>query len=269
MTVMPDLSSLQRSTRRLDGLVAVVTGAAFGPKAALGAVFAAALSAEGASVVVADIVDAEPVAEALREKGGRAVAVTVDVTEEAAVEAMAATAETAFGRLDILVNNAVVGSNIPPVPLAELDVAAWDQVMAVGLRGSFLCAKAAAPRMARNGWGKIVNIGSTTMQEGLPNRLHYVSMKGGVLALTRALARELGPQGIRVNTLATGLIANPAAGAAFTAKPELITKIRAARAIPEDVTPDDLGGPLVFLCSHESDAITGQFIVADKGAHFT
>ncbi|RAI42292.1 SDR family NAD(P)-dependent oxidoreductase [Rhodoplanes roseus] len=264
-----DASSVHRTIHRLDGLVAVVTGAAYGPKAALGSVFADALCAEGARVVVADIVDAEPVAAALRARGGQAIAVRVDVTDEASVEALAAKAEEAFGRLDILVNNAVVGSNIPPVPIGALDVAAWDQVMAVGLRGSFLCAKAAAPRMARNGWGKIVNLGSTTMQDGLPNRLHYVSMKGGIQALTRALARELGPQGIRVNTLATGLVANPAAGAAFTAKPELVAAIRADRAIPEDVTPADLTGPLVFLCSRDSDAVTGQFIVADKGGFFT
>ncbi|NVO17414.1 MAG: SDR family oxidoreductase [Rhodoplanes sp.] len=268
---MSDPSSVHRSSGqgRLAGRVAIVTGAAYGPKAALGAVFAEALCAEGASVVVADIVDAEPVAAALRATGGRALAVSVDVTDERSVEAMAAAAVEAFGRLDILVNNAVVGSNVPPVPLAALDVDAWDRVMAVGLRGSFLCAKAAAPRMAANGWGKIVNIGSTTMQEGLPNRLHYVSMKGGILAMTRALARELGAQGIRVNTLATGLVANPAAGAAFTAKPELAAAIRTARAIKEDITSEDLKGPLVFLCSPESDAITGQFIVADKGAYFT
>ena len=265
---MPDPMPVNSTRRRLDGLVAVVTGAAYGPKAALGSVFADALRAEGASVVVADIADAEPVAAALRAKGGRAHAVAVDVTDERSVEAMTSAAMEAFGRLDILVNCAVVGSNVPPVPLGAMDVAAWDQVMAVGLRGSFLCAKAAAPLMARNRWGKIVNIGSTTMQEGLPNRLHYVSMKGGILAMTRALARELGAQGIRVNTLATGLVANPAAGAAFAKKPERLAAIRAARSIPEDVTVDDLTGPLVFLCSHESDAITGQFIVADKGAYF-
>lgn len=268
---MSDPSSMHRSggRGRLAGRVAVVTGAAYGPKAALGSVFAGALCAEGASVVVADIVDAEPVAAALRAKCGKAIALSVDVTDERSVLAMAAAAVEAFGRLDILVNNAVVGSNVPPVPLAELDVDAWDRVMAVGLRGSFLCAKAAAPRMAANGWGKIVNIGSTTMQEGLPNRLHYVSMKGGILAMTRALARELGVQGIRVNTLATGLVANPAAGEAFTAKPELAAAIRTARSIQEDVTAADLTGPLIFLCSPESDAITGQFIVADKGTYFT
>jgi NAD(P)-dependent dehydrogenase (short-subunit alcohol dehydrogenase family) len=268
---MSDRSSVHPGSGhgRLAGRVAIVTGAAYGPKAALGAVFAETLCAEGASVVVADIVDAEPVAAALRAAGGRALAVSVDVTDERSVEAMAAAAVEAFGRLDILVNNAVVGSNVPPVPLAALDVEAWDRVMAVGLRGSFLCAKAAAPRMAANGWGKIVNIGSTTMQDGLPNRLHYVSMKGGILAMTRALARELGARGIRVNTLATGLVANPAAGAAFEAKPELVAAVRGARSIKEDVTAADLTGPLVFLCSPESDAITGQFIVADKGAYFT
>lgn len=264
---MPD--SVSSTDGRLAGRVAIVTGAAFGPKAALGSVFARRLGAEGAAVVVADIVDAEPVAAAIRADGGRAIAVRVDVTDEASVEAMAAAAVDRFGRVDILVNNAALGSNIPPVPIGALDVSEWDRVIAVVMRGSFLCAKAVAPRMARNGYGKIVNIGSTTMQDGLPNRLHYVSAKGGILAMTRALARELGGHGIRVNTLATGLVINPAVEEAYRSKPEVLRSVRSARSIQADITSADLTGPLIFLCSRDSDAITGQFVAVDNGAYFT
>jgi NAD(P)-dependent dehydrogenase (short-subunit alcohol dehydrogenase family) len=266
---MPSFSTDKSISHRLDGRVGIVTGAAFGPKAALGSVFAQALGAAGAAVVVADLNDTEPVAAAIRATGGRAHAVRVDVTDEASVGAMVAAAVETFGRLDILVNNAARGSNIPAVPLGALDVDEWERVIAVCMRGSFLCAKAAAPAMARNRYGKIVNLGSTTMQDGLPNRLHYVAAKGGILAMTRALARELGGQGIRVNTLAMGLVMNPAVEEAYKSKPQILQAIRAARSIPQDVTGADLVGPLVFLCSADSDAITGQFIPVDNGAYFT
>jgi NAD(P)-dependent dehydrogenase (short-subunit alcohol dehydrogenase family) len=254
---------------RLDGRAAIVTGAAFGPKAALGSVFAQALGAAGAAVVVADLNDAEPVAEAIRAAGGRAHSVRADVTDEESTVAMVAAAVEKFGRLDILVNNAARGSNIPPVPIGALEVDEWDRVVAVGMKGTYLGAKAAAPAMAKNRYGKIVNLGSTTMQNGLPNRLHYVAAKGGILAMTRALARELGSQGIRVNTFATGMVMNPAVREAYKDKPDHLQKIRSARSIPEDITGADLIGPLVFLCSPESDAITGQFIVVDNGAWFS
>jgi len=268
---MPTTSPSPQSSfsHRLDGRVAIVTGAAFGPKAALGSAFAQALGSAGAAVVVADVNDAGPVAEAIRAAGGRAHAIRADVTDEASVLAMVAAAVDTFGRLDILVNNAARGSNIPPAPLGTLDVDEWDRVMAVCMRGSFLCAKAAAPAMAKNRYGKIVNLGSTTMQDGLPNRLHYVSAKGGILAMTRALARELGADGIRVNTLATGLVMNPAVREAYKAKPEVLQAIRAARSIPQDITGADLIGPLIFLCSADSDAITGQFIAVDNGGYFS
>lgn len=262
-------SPQQGLSRRLDGRVAIVTGAAFGPKAALGSLFAQALAAAGAAVVVADLNDTEPVAAAIRDAGGRARAVRVDVTDEASVVAMVAAAVESFGRLDILINNAARGSNIPPVPLGSLDVEEWDRVIAVSMRGSFLCAKAAAPAMATNRYGKIVNLGSTTMQDGLPNRLHYVAAKGGILAMTRALARELGGQGIRVNTLATGLVMNPAVREAYRDKPNVLQAIRSARSIQEDITGADLVGPLIFLCAADSDAITGQFIAVDNGAFFS
>jgi NAD(P)-dependent dehydrogenase (short-subunit alcohol dehydrogenase family) len=268
---MPDAvtSTTPGRPARLAGRVAIVTGAAFGPGAAMGSTFAQALAAEGAAVVAADIADAGPVADAIRRNGGQAHAVHVDVTDEAAVKRMVASAVERFGRVDILVNNAALGQNTPSTPLATLDVDAWERVVSVIMRGSFLCAKAVAPEMAKNRYGKIVNLGSTTMQVGAPAYLHYVSAKGGILAMTRALARELGGSGIRVNTLATGLVMNPAVAEAFKSRPGLPEKLRAARSIQEDITVADLVGPLLFLCSPDSDAITGQFIVVDKGSYFT
>lgn len=254
---------------RLAGRVAIVTGAAHGPKAAIGSVFAKALAAEGVSVVAADRNDTSSVVREIEAAGGTALALSVDVRDEASVKAMVAAAEQRFGRLDILVNNAVVGSNIPPIPLADLTVEAWDELMAVNARGPFLCAKAAAPIMRRQQYGKIINIGSTTMIEGLTHRLHYLAAKGAVMAMTRALARELGPDGIRVNTVAFGLIMNPAVEQSMKGRPGLHEHVLAARSIKQDVYAEELTGTLIYLASADSDAVTGQFIIVDKGAIFS
>jgi NAD(P)-dependent dehydrogenase (short-subunit alcohol dehydrogenase family) len=162
---------------RLDGKVAVVTGAAAGPKAALGAIFAKALAAEGAKVVLADTKDCASVAAAIAAEGGTAHAVLADVRDAKSVGAMIAEAERKFGRLDILVNNAAIGSNIPPIAIEEIDTALWDEFMTVNVRGTFLCVKAAIPAMRRNNYGKIINLSSTTMLSGLSHRLHYVHQR--------------------------------------------------------------------------------------------
>jgi NAD(P)-dependent dehydrogenase (short-subunit alcohol dehydrogenase family) len=147
---------------RLDGRVAIITGAAIGERAALGAEFARALALEGAAVALADVQDTAPLAAEIETAGGRALALTTDVADETRVRAMVADTLSAFGGLDILVNNAALGSNIPPVPVTELSVADWDRFMAVNLRGPFICTKAAVPTMQERGYGKIINIGSTT-----------------------------------------------------------------------------------------------------------
>jgi NAD(P)-dependent dehydrogenase (short-subunit alcohol dehydrogenase family) len=191
--------------RRLEGKVAIVTGAADGPKAALGAAFAQGLAAEGAKVVAADIKDCGSVVERIAASNGIAHQAIVDVRDEASVAALMAETEKTFGRLDILVNNAAMGSNTPPIAIGDIPVALWDEVMAVNIRGTFLSTRAAVPLMRRNGYGKIVNLGSATMLNGFSHRLHYVASKGAIAAMTRSLAKELGPYGIRVNTLVPGL----------------------------------------------------------------
>lgn len=252
-------------TGRLEGRVAIVTGAAHGERAAIGAVYAKALAAEGAKVTVADVQDCGSVVAEIEAAGGEALGVTADVRDEGSVKEMVARTVEQFGRLDILVNNAAVGSNIPPIPVTELSVDAWDDLMAANVRGPFLCVKASVPEMRRNGYGKIVNVGSATMFSGLPDRLHYVTAKGAIFGMTRALATELGKSGIRVNTVAYGLITNPVAEREFEAHPEKRASILGARAIPADVYANDLVGTLVYLCSSDSDAMTGQCLIVDGG----
>ena len=253
---------------RLDGRVAIVTGAADGTRAAIGAVYARALATEGASVTAADVTDPSSVVADIEQAGGRALGVIADVSDEAAVASMVERTVAEFGRLDVVVNNAAVGSNIPPIPIEDMSVAAWDELMAVNVRGPFLCVKAAVPVMRQQGYGKIVNVGSATMFSGLPNRLHYVTAKGAIFAMTRALAAELGPYGIRVNTIAYGLIANPVTEAELAAHPEKRAAILGARALGGDVGTGDLVGMLVHPASGESDAMTGQCLVIDGGDVF-
>ncbi|CAN5781290.1 3-oxoacyl-ACP reductase FabG [soil metagenome] len=250
------------SSLRLQGRVAIVTGAAQG----IGARYAAALAAEGAALVCADVIDAEPVAAQIRAAGGRALALRADVSSAESVRQMAAASVEAFGRIDVLVNNAGLFANLALKPFEQIEAAEWDRVMAVNVRGPFECAKAVLPQMRAQGYGKIVNIASATVFKGSPMLLHYVTSKGAVVAMTRSLARELGDAGIRVNTLAPGLtasentLANPAWQGAVGANNI------ASRAIKREVTPEDLCGTLVYLASAESDFVTGQVIVVDGGS---
>jgi NAD(P)-dependent dehydrogenase (short-subunit alcohol dehydrogenase family) len=251
---------------RLTDRVALVTGAAHGAKAALGASMARALAAEGAAVVLADINDCASVLTEIEAAGGTGCVVHTDVSDEASVATMVAEAVARFGRIDVLVNNAVLASNIPPIPIESMTVEAWDEVMAVNVRGPFLCTRAVLPSMRKRGYGKIINVGSSTMLEGLPNRLHYVASKGAMVAMTRALARELGPYGVRVNTLAPGLVMSDAVASTFEGRANVLEDVRAARSIREDLLVADVLGGVVYLASPESDAVTGQTLVIDNGA---
>jgi NAD(P)-dependent dehydrogenase (short-subunit alcohol dehydrogenase family) len=254
---------------RLDGRVAIVTGAAHGNRAAIGSVYAAALAREGAKVMAADTKDCGSVVAEIAAAGGTAQSVGVDVRDERSVAAMVDRTLDRFGRLDILVNNAGLGSNIPPVAITELSVDAWDDLMAVNVRGPFLCAKAAIPAMKKNGYGKIINVGSSTMLSALPHRLHYVTSKGAILAMTRAMAKELGPFGIRVNTVGYSLVSNAVTEAEFKENPAKEKMILGARSLPKHIFPADLVGTLIYLASADSDAMTGQFINIDGGQSFT
>lgn len=253
---------------RHKGRVAIVTGAADGERAAIGAAYARALAAEGAMVTVADVTDPSSVVADIEAAGGRAIGVIADVSNEAQVKSMVERTVGEFGRLGVLINNAGIGSSIPAIPVEDMSVEVWDELMAVNVRGPFLCVKAAVPVMRRQGYGKIVNVGSATMFSGLPNRLHYVTAKGAIYAMTRALAVELGGYGIRVNTIAYGLIANSVIDAEFAAHPEKRAAILGARGLGDHVGTDDLVGMLIHLASGESVAMTGQCLVIDGGDVF-
>ncbi len=247
---------------RLAGRTAIVTGAAQG----IGAHYARAMAAEGASVAVADVLDAAPVARAIVDAGGKALALRADVTDPQSVRQMVAAAEASLGPADILVNNAALFGNLARKRFEDIDGAEWDRVMSVNVRGVFECVKAVTPQMRRRRYGKIVNIASGTVFKGTPMLLHYVTSKGAIVAMTRALARELGEDGIRVNTLAPGLVMSENVVSNPAWKGGVVENTVASRAIKREEMPEDLLGALVFLCSAESDFVTGQVLVVDGGS---
>lgn len=248
--------------QKLKDRVAIVTGGAQG----IGAAYARAMAAEGARVAIADILDGTAVARDIEANGGRAMAVQVNVADEASVQAMAEAVNEHFGRIDILVNNAAVYASLQLKPFSEIDVAEWDKVMAVNVRGPFVCAKAVVPFMRRKGYGRIVNISSGTPFKGTPNLLHYVTSKGAILALTRALAREVGGDGICVNTLAPGLVLSEGVIQNADLREKLTGPVIASRAIKREQTPEDLIEPLLFLASDACAFMTGETVVVDGGS---
>jgi NAD(P)-dependent dehydrogenase (short-subunit alcohol dehydrogenase family) len=246
----------------LDGRCVIVTGAGGG----LGRAFALGFAAAGARVVVADLDElaARRTAAALAEVGAEAIDLVVDVADEASTEAMAAAALEAFGSIDVLVNNAAVYAALERRPFDEISVAEWDRVMAVNLRGPWLCAKSCAAAL-RDGGGSIVNIASATVLSGSPLWAHYVASKGAIIALSRVMARELGDSGVRVNALAPGFTLTEASR-------DLIDDADsygvARGAIKRGLQPDDVVGTAVFLASDASAMITGQTLVVDGGRQF-
>jgi 3-oxoacyl-[acyl-carrier protein] reductase len=249
---------------RLQDRVIIVTGGAHG----IGRVYCEGLAQEGARVVVADIDadGAEAVAHALLQDDREALAVQADVSQVESTEQMAQAAIARFGRIDGLINNAAVFQRpaMSRVPFEQIPIQEWDRLMAVNLRGVFLGCRAVVPHMKRQGGGKIVNISSGTVFFGAANVAHYVASKAGVIGLTRSLARELGDYNIHVNAIAPGLIVStdemPEGREAMQQQ-----RIQ-ARAIKRAETPRDLVGTVLFLCSSDSDFMTGQTLVVDGGA---
>ena len=245
---------------RLQGKVAVVTGGA----RHIGAAYCRKLASEGAAVVIADVLDGDRVVREIQDVGGKAIAVQVDVSKEADTTRMAAEAVKAFGRIDVLVNNAAIFIAIERHPFYEISAEEWDRVSAVNIKGPFLCTKAVFPYMKERGSGKIINISSSTAYWGTPNFLHYVASKAALIGMTRSLAREMGEFGICVNAIAPGLVEHEGQTA-----PKALTELQLKqRSIKRLQTPEDLLGTLVFLASSDSDFMTGQAIVVDGGSVF-
>ena len=233
--------------------VVIVTGAASG----LGAVYCRELAAAGYAVVGADVAPVEEVD----------LAVEVDVTDRASTEELARQVVERFGRVDALVNNAAVYSTIVKKPFEEISDDEWDRVLAVNVKGAWLCARAVAPAMRRQGRGKIVNVSSTTVPTAPPGFAHYVASKAAIVGLTRALARELGADGICVNTLTPDYIA-------FdrdydNRQPEMARTLAAQRIFAREQTPEDMVGALLFLLGPGSDFVTGQNIWVNGGRAFS
>ncbi|MGH7389244.1 MAG: SDR family NAD(P)-dependent oxidoreductase [Candidatus Rokuibacteriota bacterium] len=249
---------------RLQDRVVIVTGGAHG----IGRVYCQGLAGEGARVVVADLDGGagEELARALSKDGHEALAVRTDVAEPADTEQMARAALDRFGRIDGLINNAALFQRpaMSRVPFEKIPVDEWDRLMAVNLRGVFLCCRAVVPAMKAQQRGKIVNISSGTVFYGAPNAAHYVTSKAGVIGLTRSLARELGAYNINVNAIAPGLIIST--DEIDPARDAQNQQRLAARSIRRTEWPQDVVGAAVFLCTAESDFITGQTLVVDGGA---
>ncbi len=235
----------------LDGKVAIVTGGAQG----IGAAIARGLEAEGAEVV---IVDLEP------PEGG----IQADVSSEQDVERMVGQALERNGRIDILVNNAGLYASLEMRAFTEIPLEEWNRVMEVNVASMFLTCRAVVPVMREQGGGKIVNISSGTPFRGVPFLLHYVTSKGAIVALTRALAKELGKDSIHVNCVAPGFTMSEG----VKSHPEVIEKLRdvsiASRTIQRDQVPEDVVGAVVFLCTPAADFVTGQTMVIDGGQYF-
>ena len=242
---------------RLKDKVAIVTGGGIG----LGRAYCKALADEGARVVVADI--AHDAAQAVaKEVSG--LAVRVDVTSADETAAMAARALEAYGAIDVLVNNAGMYTAIRKRPFTEIPLEEWDRCMAVNVKGVYLCCRAVYPQMKQQGRGKIINISSGTVLGGTPMFLHYVSSKAAVIGLTRALAREVGGDGINVNAITPGLTIADENQRRMLSE-EYLAPRRQARAFKRDQYPEDLVGTVVFLASSASDFITGQTLNVDGG----
>lgn len=243
----------------LEGKVAIVTGAAQG----LGARFAVGLAKEGARVIVADILDGVEVVERIKELGGESYSLITDVTVDSSCLEMVALANDKFGGLDILVNNAALFGKIPSVSLTEIPLKQWDDVMRVNVRGVWHCVKAALPSMKKYG-GSIINIISNRVFKGYPYFLHYDASKGALLAMTRAMAAELGDKNIRVNAVAPGLTMseNVKMRDGVDKVNEMVVS---NRALKRSQMPEDVVGAVVFLASDYSANMTGQTLVVDGG----
>lgn len=257
------MNQSNRTGIRLKDKVAIVTGGAYG----LGRAFSLAMTDEGAKIVIADINQqaAENTIKEINARGGEAIAIKTDVSIVEETLKLADKAVDRFGKIDILVNNAAVNfrERLTWGSFEDLDLKEWDRVIAVNLKGTFLCIRAIFPHMKKEGKGKIINIASGTFFSGPAPIPHYVASKGGVIGLTRSMATALGPYNITINCIAPGRTLNEDPDDQEALE---ICKTRAQfRSLKRIEYPDDLVGAAIFFASTDSDFITGQTLVVDGG----
>lgn len=250
---------------RLEGRVALVTGASRG----IGAAAAEAFAREGASVVINTIPEermdamATEVVARITEAGGSAIKVPADITVPEQVDEMVEHAQSAFGDVDVLVANAAYSIR---AAWSDITVEQWDYTLAVNLRGAFLCAKAVYPGMLRKERGSIITVTSVTVDLGMVCSLDYVSSKAGIIGFTRALAREVGPDGIRVNSVMPGAIRTEhEVELELDDEAELAELMAQRQSLPQRGYAEDLAGTFVYLASDDSAFVTGQVVAVDGG----
>lgn len=249
--------------QRHAGKVAVITGAANG----IGRAFALRLASEGAEVAVVDLSASDQTMEELRAINARAVAFQCDVSSPDQIAKLGDDVEREFGRCDVLVNNAGI---FPSLPFAEMEFKDWRHMLAVNLDSVFLVSRRFVPGMRERGWGRVVNMASNSFGQVAPGLTHYIAAKGGVIGFTRALASELGPDGITVNAIAPGFtrtegtLSRPPNFRGHTSE-QLYGMLAERQAIPRAPTPEDMAGVLTWLASSDADLITAQTFYVDGG----
>ena len=250
---------------QLQGKVAVVTGAARG----LGRAYAQAMAREGAAVLACDVNNCDETVAAIAAAGGSAESAVIDIANMADCTAMAQHAVTAFGKIDVLVNNAALYGGLKGARFEQLDEAQWDAVMEINVKGLWQCCKAVVAPMREAGGGSIINISSLAAVYGLPYGMDYVASKAAVIGMTRAMARELGKDFIRVNAVAPSAVMTEGTEEFFGEKFDKARGVIAAgQLLQRNLEPEDLSGTIVYLASDSSAFVTGQTHMVDGGSWF-
>jgi len=242
---------------RHAGRTALITGAATG----IGQEYARRLAEEGADIVVVDLADASETIALVEKEGRRGLAIQCDVSDPEQTSTLAEEVGS-FGTVDILINNAGI---YPFSSIDELTVEQWHKVMAVNVDSVFLVTKQFLPGMRANGWGRIINMASAMFHGGFAGTPHYVASKGAVIGFTRALAPELGPDGITINALAPSLVRSAGTSTGFHDEVGMFDAIASMQSIKRTQMPDDLSGVVSFLASEDGRFISGQTLVVDGG----